>query len=183
MLKLVIQEVELYDELNNEFIKTKRQTLQLEHSLVALSRWESKWKKSFIGNEKITNEEFMDYVRCMTITQNVNPNVYRAITEELKNEIKRYMNDPMSATTIANVRKASGFKETITSELIYYWMVSFRIPFECQKWHLNRLLTLIQICGEKNTPPKERARQSHRDILNRNRLLNEQRRAAINTRG
>ena len=157
MLKIVIPTQEHFDEINNVFFETKEQPLQLEHSLVALSRWESKWKKPFLADTKQSFEEMIDYVRCMTITQNVDPDIYNYMPLPLFHEITQYIDDTMTATVVQEISKPVGKPETITSELIYFWMVNFRIPFECQKWHLNRLLTLIRICSIKNAPTDKRA--------------------------
>lgn len=170
---------ELFDEVNNEFITSKAQTLQLEHSLVSLSKWESKWCKPFLTKDIKTHEESIDYIRCMTITQNVDPIVYRFITNEEMDQVNRYIEAPMTATTFSN-NKESINREIITSEIIYYWMIALNIPFECQKWHLNRLITLINVCNIKNTPPKK---MNKRDIMRRNRALNEARRKKLGTRG
>ena len=170
---------ELFDEVNNEFITSKAQTLQLEHSLVSLSKWESKWCKPFLTKDIKTLEESIDYIRCMTITQNVDPIVYRFITNEEMDQVNRYIKDPMTATTFSNNKKSIN-REVITSEIIYYWMIALNIPFECQKWHLNRLLTLINVCNIKNTPPKK---MNKRDVMSRNRALNEARRRKLGTRG
>ena len=179
MLKIIIPGVEHYDEVNNEFITYKEQTLQLEHSLVSLSKWESKWHKPFLSNDNKTVEEIVDYVRCMTVTQNVKPETYNLLTEQNLKEINDYIENPMTATTFSNEPKSAS-REVITSEIIYYWMVTFNIPFECQKWHLNRLLTLVKVCNIKNTPAKKMGRQ---ELLNRNRALNEARRKQMNTKG
>lgn len=180
MFTLVIESREMFDDSKNEFIKTKKQVLQLEHSLVSLSKWESKWQKPFLSKEDKTSEELLDYIRCMTITQNVDPNVYRAITNSNIQSISKYISSPMTATTFSNNIKTNNRREIVTSELIYYWMVSYNIPMECQKWHLNRLLTLIRVCSIKNTPPKN---MSKSEIMNRNRALNAARRKKYNSRG
>ena len=180
MLQITIPALEQYDEINEEFITTKEQTLCLEHSLVSLSKWESKWGKPFLSKEVKTFEETVDYVRCMTITQNVNPNVYKNMTNGNIEEVNKYIEAPMTATWFAEDRNGKGNRETITSELIYYWMISLNIPFECQKWHLNRLLTLIRVCNVKNQPPKK---MSKRDIMSRNAALNAARRKQLNSRG
>ena len=182
MLQITIPEVELWDEKNNRFFYIKKQNLSLEHSLVSISKWESKWHKPFISSEKKTTEETIDYIRCMTLTQNVNPDVYKYLSRENIAAVNDYIDDPMSATVIHksdNGGKGSS-RDKITSELIYYWMIAMNIPFECQKWHLNRLLKLIEICGIKNTPPKK---MSKREIMSRNAALNEARRKKLNTRG
>jgi len=179
MLKIVIPGIELYDEEKEEFITTKPQTLHLEHSLVSLAKWESKWNKPFLTKENKTYEEIIDYIRCMTITQNVSEDTYRLLTSENIQQINEYINLPMTATTFSNQKKTPS-KEIVTAEIIYYWMISLNIPFECQKWHLNRLLTLINVCNIKNQPKKK---MSKRDILNRNKALNKARREALNTKG
>lgn len=179
MLYVTIPETEWFDEKNQIFVNTKEQKLQLEHSLVSMKKWESKWKKPFLDNNGKNREEIIDYIRCMTITQNVDSNIYNAITDEIILQITDYINDPMTATTI-NERQGRVNRNIITAEIIYYWMVSFNIPFECQKWHLNSLLTLIKVCSIKQQPNKK---MSKRDIYNRNRMLNDSRKARLNTRG
>ena len=179
MLKITIPAREYYDEVNNEFVETKEQTLQLEHSLVSLSKWESKWHKPFLSPDDKSSEEVIDYVKCMTITQNVKPEVYNYLTKGNLEDINNYIDNPMTATTFNSERKSPS-REIITSEIIYYWMITLNIPFECQKWHLNRLLTLIKVCNIKSNPPKKMGRQ---ELLNRNRALNEARRKQYNTRG
>lgn len=180
MLQITIPAVELYDENKQEFINTKEQTLCLEHSLVSLSKWESKWGKPFLSKDAKTFEETVDYVRCMTITQNVDPEVYKNMTNRNIEEVNKYIEAPMTATWFSEDRSGKTNRETITSELIYYWMISLNIPFECQKWHLNRLLTLIRVCNVKNQPPKK---MSKRDIMSRNAALNAARRKQFNSRG
>lgn len=153
MLTITVPARELYDEKKEEFIYIKEQKLQLEHSLVSMSKWESKWKKSLLSEqEQKTEEEALDYIKCMTITQNVDPIVYQSLSKQIIQEIKDYMDDPMTATKFYkadNKKEVYGKKKSkaYTSEEIYYWMIEFGIPFECQKWHLNRLLTLIRICS------------------------------------
>ena len=179
MLKITIPEMEFYDEDNNEFIMFNEQVLQLEHSLVSISKWESKWHIPFLDGKDKTLEQIIDYVRCMTITQNVKPEVYNRLTEDNLKAINDYIENPMTATTFSDINQRPS-REIITSEIIYYWMVSFNIPFECQKWHLNKLLTLIKVCNIKNSPPKKMSRQ---EILSRNRALNEARKKNLNTKG
>ena len=160
MLQITVPSGEFFIEDLQEFVSVQETTLRLEHSLVSLAKWESKWKKPYLSSEK-SIEEVIDYIRCMNTTQNVNPLVYRCITEE---NIKR-INDYKQPKT--------GRKEIITAELIYYWMIAFNIPVEFQKWHLNRLLTLIKVCDIKNTPPKK---MSKKEIMDRHRALNAARR-------
>ena len=171
---------ECWDEEKGEFIPSKEVTLQLEHSLVSLSKWESKWCKPFLSNVEKTEEEVLDYIKFMTLTQNVDPEVYNHLTQENVNKINEYINAPMTATTFSDNKQGKGGREIITAELIYYWMVALNIPFECQKWHLNRLITLVRVCNIKNEPPKK---MSKRDIMSRNASLNAARRKQFNTRG
>lgn len=182
MLTITIPPSEVFDESTMKFITVKGATLQLEHSLVSLSKWESKWHKAFLDkNITKSNEETLDYIKCMTITQNVDPNIYYVLGSKNLEKINDYIDDPMTATHFneENIKKMSMGKartdETITSELIYYWMFSAQIPIECQKWHLNRLITLIRIFGIKNQPPKK---MSKSDLLNKYRNTNAARRAA-----
>lgn len=180
MLQITIPAVELFDETINEFVSTKEQTLQLEHSLVSLQKWESKWCKPFLSKREKNAEELLDYVKCMTITQNVDPNIYSFLTNENLKEINSYIEAPMTATTINEDKKAKSNREVVTAELIYYWMFSLNIPFECRKWHLNQLITLVKVCSIKNQPPKK---TSKKDLLSRNAALNAARRKQFNTTG
>lgn len=180
MLQIVIPAEELWDEARNEFVTKKEQTLHLEHSLVSLSKWESKWCKPFLSKDTKTFEETVDYVRCMTITQNVDPEVYNRLSNENIKQINDYIDAPMTATWFSDDKTKKGSSEQTTSELVYYWMISLNIPFECQKWHLNRLLTLIRVCNAKNQPAKK---MSKRDVMSRNAALNAARRKQLNTKG
>ena len=180
MLRITVPATELWDEAEQRFISVKEQTLQLEHSLVSLSKWESKWNKAFLSKNDKTFDETLDYIKCMTLTQNIDPDVYRCLTAENVEKINAYIGAPMTATVITEEKTSKANRETITSELIYYWMIALNIPFECQKWHLNRLLTLIRVCNIKNSPPKKR---SKRDIMSRNAALNAARRKQFNTTG
>lgn len=181
MLRIVIPlGPEIWDEEKNEFIQPKVQTLQLEHSLVSISKWESKWCRPFLSNKAMTFEETVDYVKCMTLTQNVNPEVYNHLTSEHIDQVRDYISAPMTATTITEDKQNKSKGEVVTAELIYYWMIALQIPFDCRKWHLNQLLTLIKVCNIKNQPPKKR---SKRDIMSRNTALNAARRKQMNTRG
>ena len=179
MLEIIIPGLELYNEETNEFTCYDDVKLELEHSLVSISKWESKWCKPFLDGKDKTLDEIVDYVRCMTISDNIKPDVYDRLTEENLVVINEYIGRPMTATTFSNERKSTG-REIITSEIIYYWMVSFNIPFECQYWHLNRLLTLIKVCNVKNNPPKK---MSQKEILARNKALNDARKKELGTRG
>lgn len=186
MLQVKIPESERFDSRTDTFITTKATTLQLEHSLVSIAKWESKWCKPFFGTGRPneapkTAEETLDYIRCMTLTQNVDPNVYEAIPIDVIKQITEYIDAPMTATWFSEDKNGKkGSKEVITNELVYYWMISQNIPMECQKWHFNRLMTLIRVCGIKNAPPKK---MSKHDLLSRNAALNAARKKQFNTNG
>lgn len=189
MLRITIParpSVELWDSKKEEFINlpaTKEYTLQLEHSLVSLSKWESKWCKPFLEKAKrkeLTDAESIDYIRCMTLTQNVPSEVYDNIPDDVMEKVIEYIDAPMTATTVSDDPDGRPNKEIITSEVIYYWMIAQNIPVEFQKWHLNRLITLIRVCVAKNTPPKKK---KPGDILRSNRALNEARRKKFKTKG
>lgn len=180
MLKITIPADEGFDESKNLFLVLPEVTLQLEHSLVSMSKWESKWKKPFLDKKDKTKEETIDYIRQMTITQNVDDSVYLRINKKHMADIRDYIDDSMSATTFSEIREKKTNSEVITSEVIYYWMVAFNIPFECQKWHLNRLITLIRVCNIKNQKPRK---MSRREAAKNQRALNEARRAKLGTTG
>lgn len=183
MLNIIVPGMELWDESNREFIVTKDRSLQLEHSLVSISKWESKWHKIYLSKKQKTEEEAIDYIRCMTITQNVDDALYMCLSDDNLKEINAYIENPMSAVIQTKSEgKKTGVKnrENVTSELIYYWMISLNIPFECQKWHLNRLLSLIEVCNVRNQPPQK---LSKKELISRNTALNEARRKELKTNG
>lgn len=182
MLTLIVQGEEFYDERTEEFTSVPDVTLVLEHSLVSVSKWESKFKKPFLDSSEKTIEETLAYVENMVLTKNYPPEVFSRLTEFHFNEINEYIASAESATTFSSSVNQKGRRnpEVITSELVYYWMTAFNIPFECEKWHLNRLFSLIQICGIKNSSEKK---MSKSEIAARNRALNEQRKAQLNTSG
>lgn len=179
MLTITIPAVELFDEQTQTFLNTKEQTLQLEHSLVSLSKWEAKWCKAFLSRDEKTFEETIDYIKCMTVTQNVDSNVYNRMTRSNIEDINKYIEAPMTATTFSENNQTPN-REIITSELIYYWMISLGIPMKCEKWHLNRLLTLIRVCNVKNAPAKK---MSKSETANRYKSLNAARRSKLNSKG
>lgn len=181
MLEIVIPLVpEMWDEKNEEFIPPKTQVLQLEHSLVSLQKWESKWCKPFLSKQEKTYDETLDYIKYMTLTRNVDPHVYNHLTDENMTQINDYILAPMTATTFSNEPNNKINKEQITAELIYYWMIAFNIPSEYKKWHLNSLLTLIRVCTVKNSPGKKR---SEKEIAMHYAELNAARREKYNTKG
>lgn len=182
MLTITVPQTEIYDSSTESFYITKEQKLTLEHSLLSIAKWEAKWQKPFLSrdsNDKKTAEESRDYIRCMTITQNVDPMVYYALTEQNYQEIIDYMDNPMTATWFKNDSSPPS-REIVTAEVIYYYMVALQIPFSCEKWHFNRLMTLIRVCNEKNKPPKK---MSKRAIMSKNQALNAARRQKLNTMG
>lgn len=178
MLEIETPDVEIYDEIKNEFSTVKGQKLLLEHSLISVSKWESKWKKPFLKEEKKTMEELLDYIRCMTINKNIDPLVYKTLTVENLKDIQDYIDDPMTATTVSD-RGTGSTRDIITSEVIYYWMIEAGIPFECEKWHINRLITLVRVFSAYKNPKK----MGKNEVLSRNRELNEARKAKLKTKG
>lgn len=182
MLEIVVSGMEMYDEINEEFVSISDTVLHLEHSLLSVSKWESKWHKPFIPvnkDDKRTQEEQIDYIRCMTIDKNIDPKVYYCLSNENIIAINEYIDNPMTATTVRDIPGTALRREIVTSELIYFWMVNFGIPFECEKWHLNRLIMLIKVCSAKNNPKK----MSPRDIMSQNSKINQARKKALGTRG
>ena len=180
MLEIIVSAAELFDERTQEFIQIKEQKLQLEHSLVSLAKWESKWCKPFLSKDNKTAEETLDYIKCMTVTPNVKPEVYSCLTRENIESVNRYIEAPMTATTFYEDKSKGGSREQVTAELIYYWMIALTIPMKCEKWHLNRLLTLIRVCNIKNQPPKKMGRN---ELMSRNAALNAARRKQFNSKG
>lgn len=179
MLRITIPSSELFNEELNEFIYIKEKTIELEHSLISISKWESKYHKPFMGNYEKTMEEQLYYIQCMTIKP-VDSKVYLGLTNDVMRQINDYIKDPMSATTIPSSKNKSAPREKITSELIYYWMISLNIPFECEKWNLNRLIKLIEVCNFKNKPQKN---MSAKDLAAQNRALNAARRKKFHSKG
>lgn len=180
MLKIVIPESEFFNEETETFITVPETTLNLEHSLVSLSKWESHWEKPFISSTK-TREETLWYVKAMTLNEDVPDKVYLGVTDDHILEINKYIDSKQSATWFAEKPgTAKTSRKIITAELIYFWMISLNIPFECQHWHLERLITLIKVCDEHNAPKKK---MSPRELAQRNRALNEERRKKYQTSG
>lgn len=180
MLEVKISDSEFFNDETNEFFTVKGGILVLEHSLLSISKWESKFCKPFIIDGEHSYNETIEYIKCMTINKNVDSKLYAMIDDRTYNEIKAYINAPMTATVIKDVNSNHESSSFITNEVIYYYMTALNIPFECEKWHFNRLLTLINVCSQKNSPPKK---MSQDEVRNRYAELNAKRRAAMNSKG
>ena len=192
MLELTIPDQdEVWDSHTKTFRSYKGAKLRLEHSLISISKWESKYHRPFLEEVEMGIDELIYYIKCMTITQNVPDEVYSHLTEDNFNEIKDYIADPMSATgfndRVPGVNNGKGFgkKQIVTSELIYYWMIAQNIPLRCETWHLNRLMTLIKVCSIKNAEANGQGpkKMSQREIMQSNAALNAARRKKLNTKG
>ena len=180
MLTIVVPGVEMFDEQTQEFFTVADVTLDLEHSLVSLSKWESIYEKPFLGKGERTSEEVLHYIKLMTLTPDVPDDVFKKLSEDNITAINDYLEAKMTATWFSDAPGAPSTRDVITAELIYYWMVTFQIPFECENWHLNRLFTLIRVCNIKQAKPKKLSRS---EVAARNRELNAQRRAQLGTKG
>ena len=179
MLTIKVPKVECWDEDNEEFVDIDAQELVLEHSLASIAKWESRWHKPFYDHKEKSVDETIDYIRCMTLNE-VDDRVYRFLPNSIVDKIFEYMDDSMTGTTFRNRNQGSPSRSIISAEIIYYYMVTFGIPFECENWHLNRLLALIQVCIIKNSAPKKMGRSELRE---RNAALNAARRARLGTKG
>lgn len=186
MLNLMIPEQKLFDNEKSQFFTVPKCELQLEHSLISIKKWEAKWHKAFLSDDKKTDEEIRDYIQCMTINRNVSKEIYSYIPKDIMAIIAAYIKDPMTATTIRDNRpEGKGFvKSNITAELVYYWMITYGIPVEFEKWHINQLMTLIQLIQKKQKRPgKDKNRNSSKSAAQQRAQLNAQRRAMYNTNG
>lgn len=180
MLTITVPGLEFFDEEAQVFVQTELATLELEHSLVSMSKWESKWEKPFLGKEEKTSEETLSYIELMTLTPDIPDTVFTRLSPENVAAINAYIGAKMTATWFSEDTTKPRSSEIITTELVYYWMLSLNIPMECQYWHVNRLFTLIQVCNRKNAPAKKMSRS---EIAARNRELNQRRRNELGTRG
>lgn len=180
MLKIVVPETDLFNEETNAFSKSEAIVLELEHSLISLSKWESRFEKPFLAPGQKTTREILAYVEAMIITPDYPSNIVACLTKENLDDIQQHIDSRQTATTFRELPKSRGRTETVTSELVYYWMISYNIPLECEKWHLNRLFTLIRIFSVKNDKPKRMSRSA---IAQQNRELNAMRRAQLGSRG
>ena len=179
MLKLKIQGTEFYNESLQEFFTVGDTWLELEHSLQALSKWESKYEKPFLGREAHSNEEILGYIRCMIISENFDESLFGCFTQENLDAVNEYINSAQTATTFSELPKR-GKGEIITAELIYFWMIEFNIPPTYDTWHLNRLFTLIRVCGAKKTKPKK---MNQKELAEKRQKLNAERKAKLGTSG
>lgn len=180
MLTIVVPMTLAYNEVKEEFITQDHVTLELEHSLVSLSKWESIFEKPFLAETNKTTEELIGYIKAMVLTPDVSDEVFGKLSPQNFEAINNYIDAKMTATWFSEAPGAPKSRDVVTSELIYYWMTLFNIPFECETWHLNRLFTLIRICNIKQSKPKKMSRS---EIAARNRELNAQRKAKFGTSG
>lgn len=180
MLRISVHESEQFNEATSEFVLVNEQTLVFEHSLFSISKWESEFQKPFLSEVEKTPEETVAYFHHM-LQEPVSDSVLNLLTQDDVRRITEYITSPMTATTLtATPKKGPGTGEFITSELMYYYMVALNIPMECDRWHLNRLVTLIKITNIKNQPPKK---MSNKDAVNSQRAANAARKAQLGTTG
>ena len=179
MLTITIPAGENFDDSTQSFSEYEEVVLELEHSLVSLQKWESKWEKPFLGEDKKSDEEILDYVYMMVLTPHISLEDLAGLSAENSHDISNYIDAKMTATTFSDPPGRPN-REIITAEIIYHWMVALTIPFETQHWHLNQLLTLVKVCSKKNEPEKKMGRN---DVAARNRALNEERKAKYGTSG
>lgn len=180
MLKIVIDGTENFNNNTQTFHQLDDIVIELEHSLVSVAKWESIYQKAFLSDNKKTSDEIFEYFKNMIVRCNADLDVLDKCSQENFNKIQEYIDSNQSATTFGSMPERRGPGEIITSELIYYWMIAFNVPFECQFWHLNRLFSLIRICNIKNSKPKKMSRT---EIAQRNSELNAKRKAELGTKG
>ena len=180
MLAITVVFEEAYDEVRKKFVVLKGTDLELEHSLVSVSKWESHFEKPFLSSQDKSEEEMLFYIKCMIQTENFPGGVFSKFSQKNVDEINDYIGAKMTATWFNQLGPQKPNREVITAELVYYWMIALNIPFECQHWHFNRLMTLIKVCNEKNAPPKK---MNKREAMERQREINAQRRAQMGRKG
>jgi hypothetical protein len=180
MLSITVVGTEMFDETTQEFTTLGDVDLVLEHSLVSLSKWESIYEKPFLNDSDKTIDEVVGYIKTMMLTPEVPEEIFYRLSEENFKAINEYIDAKMTATWFREAPSSPKSREVITSEIIYYWMIAFNIPFECERWHLNRLFTLIRVCSIKQAKPEKMSRSQ---IAAQNRELNARRRAQYNTTG
>jgi hypothetical protein len=180
MLTIVVHGDEYFDEATQEFLTQGDVTVDLEHSLVSLSKWESITEKPFLVAGEKTTEEIYEYIKCMCLTPNIAPEIFSRLSQTNLEQVNNYIEAKMTATWFFEPKAGPKSTEVVTSELIYYWLVTFNIPFECETWHLNRLFTLIKVCNLKNGKPKKMSRS---DAVAMQRELNARRKAQLGTTG
>lgn len=181
MLQITIPAERGFNEITEEFVSFPAVTLRLEHSLISIQKWEAKWHKSYLNNKEFTAEEQLDYIRCMSIDSNFDASIFNRLRISDYEKIRDYIANPMTATVIHRRKdQSSSSGQFVTAELIYYWMTEFGIPFECNKWHINQLLTLIEVCSIKQSPGKK---MNKREAAMMRAAANESRRKRLGTRG
>ncbi len=180
MLTITVLGAEHFNDETQEFTTEGDFVLELEHSLVALSKWESIYEKPFLASEEKSTEEVLGYIEAMVMTLNVPAEVFSRLSQKNLDEINRYVDSKRSATWFAETPNTPKSREVITSELIYYWMIALTVPIECENWHLNRLFSLLKICNIKNGKPKKMSRS---ELAQRNSALNAKRKAQLGTKG
>jgi len=181
-LILHIEPFEGFDSDRNEFVNVKETTLQLEHSLISLKKWEQKYHIPFLDDDNNkTSEQWIYYIECMNMTQNVDPNVFRYMSVENIKKVTEYIKDPMTATWFTDTKEQGNKKkkEVITAEIIYYWMIELNVPIQFEKWHLNQLLTLIRVINVKH----DNTKMGKKEQAMQRSSLNAQRRAKMHSRG
>lgn len=184
MIQLEIEGSEFFNETKQEFYYTNPCVVMLEHSLLSVAKWESKWKKPFLSSRKddvLTNAALYDYFRCMEVEPCIESMWPVSLSPSQYQKLLKYIDEEQTATKFYSYKKDKTLsRQTITSELIYYWMASLNIPFECERWHLSRLLTLIHIASVKGQTGKK---MTQKETMQMYAELNEKRKRQYNTRG